>query len=395
MLGTLDILIANDFGDKITPNLQYRNDYPLNKFTEIGASKNFNFGINGMGIGACDVNADGFMDYLITNIQAAPFCVSQGPDAPFAKETGLRKTGFINLLTNSGIRVTTFSWGVHFFDIDHDMDSDLYITNGSLNPPLAPNPNLLLVNEEGIFVEYGFWSRTNDHSIGRGSVVFDYDNDGDLDILVVNQNPHREGEIGVNLEGSKLYRNDNTDNNWIKIKLEGRHSEYHGIGARVEAHVGEQTLIEEVYGGSSHQSQNSTIVHFGLGSHSQIDSVVVYWPGDFRQTEENVNANQQITIVEGDRVTSILLPDNENVLLVSPSPFRDRLHIQYEFASADAELLSLDIFDSSGKLVHTFPFISSRLLVWEVPDYIVPGLYFLRMTATNGVVAQPIIRILE
>ena len=176
----LDLLVANDFGNRTTPNLLYRNDYPEQKFTEIGEDKNFNFGINAMGIGACDVNRDGWMDYMVSNIQISPFFINPGDTSPFIEESEMRGSGFASVGTENGARIAPVSWGLNFFDADHDMDYDLYVTNGSLNPGLAPNPNLMLENVEGFFFQYGFENNTDDHSIGRGSVVFDYDNDGDL-----------------------------------------------------------------------------------------------------------------------------------------------------------------------------------------------------------------------
>ena len=174
----------------------------------------------------------------------------------------------------------------------------LYVTNGCLNPGLMPNPNLMLENVEGSYRESGFISNTNDHSIGRGSVTFDYDNDGDLDLFVVNQAPFSDQDVGVTFASSRLYRNDTEGGHWLKVKLEGSSSETNGIGSRVAVYVGSKVLIREIDGGSSHQSQNSQIAHIGLGESATIDSLIVQWSGGSAQKLYDVPADQLLTVKE-------------------------------------------------------------------------------------------------
>ena len=135
-----------------------------------------------------------------------------------------------------------------------------------------------------------------DYGIGRGSVVFDYDNDGDLDILVVNQAPVLDYPVP---SVTKLFRNDSTSGNWIKIALKGVEAETHGIGSKIEVEAGGIKMIREIDGGgSSHLSQNSVIAHFGVGNASKIDKITVYWTGGNKQTINNVSVNQKLTIIE-------------------------------------------------------------------------------------------------
>lgn len=378
----LDILVANDFGNRQTPDLLYRNEYPNPGFTEIGAAKKFDFGINAMGIGACDINGDGRLDYLVTNIQVSPFFINQGPDAPFLEESVRRGAGFGTVTTHSGNRIVPVSWGVNFFDVDHDSDTDLYIVNGCLNPSLTPNPNLLLENVQGHFVDYGFLETTNDQSIGRGSVVFDYDHDGDLDILVVNQAPHKEEDIGVEFLTSRLYRNDNGgENSWIKIKLNGRRSETHGIGSRIELFAGQQLLVQEIYGGSSHESQNSTIAHFGLGPVETIDSIRIKWSASETQVLTQVPARQTLTI---DEPADIVPPKPLSDLQVYPNPFAGALFFDIPEAYI-SQPVKLTLSNLLGQVIFTQNLEDLRVIRNSVslPPYLNPGVYLLSLEGNS------------
>jgi len=294
--GDPDLLIANDFGFRGHPNYLYRNEYPERRLTNVSKEMKFAFGMSGMGIGVGDYNQDGWMDYLVTNIQKSRFFVNQGSEKVFKENTDSLGTGFSRIFTNSGKGVPPISWGVNFFDVDLDMDLDLYISNGCLNPLITPNPNLFLMNKGGTFIETGYITNTNDHSIGRGSVVFDYDNDGDLDLLVVNQVPNKDEDVGIDFLGTRLFRNENSTNNWLKVKLEGKLSETNGIGSRIEVYVDSRVLIREIDGGSSHESQNSTIAHFGLAAFRKVDSIVVKWSGAKAQTIYDIEANQTLRL---------------------------------------------------------------------------------------------------
>ena len=135
-----------------------------------------------------------------------------------------------------------------------------------------------------------------DYGIGRGSVVLDYDNDSDLDILVVNQKPVLAYPVP---SFTHLYRNDSAKGNWIKIKLNGIEAETHGLGSKVEIVVNGKHQIREIDGGgSSHLSQNATYAHFGIGDATQIDEIIVHWTGGNTQVLKNQKANQVITITE-------------------------------------------------------------------------------------------------
>mgnify|MGYP001402553808 CR=1 FL=1 len=136
-------------------------------------------------------------------------------------------------------------------------------------------------------------------TFGPGSAFFDYDNDGDQDIFVVNQRPVNDMSYRGGVVGSKLYRNDSSrENNWLKIKLKGNQSTTRGLGARIRVVCDDLSMIREVDGGSSHASQNSSIIHFGLGENKKVDSLIVTWPGGKKEYLINLIPNNLIEIEE-------------------------------------------------------------------------------------------------
>ncbi len=299
--GDLDLYVANDFGQKMTPNLLLRNNFPEIGFTEMSVELSMNYGMNAMGFASCDFNFDGWMDYYVTNIGPGLFTENQYVGNKFKNLTPVNGVG-ISLITDENYTGPPISWGTNFFDYDHDMDMDLFVNNGALNPTVRRNPNFLFENENGKYNEIAKSLNLNDYQIGRGSVVFDYDNDGDLDLFVVNQKP-REPSRALPDPRCTLYRNETGNGNWIKVKLEGSQSDLNGIGSRIELKIGNKLLVREIYGGSSHLSMNSTIAHFGLKDENKIDTLTVKWMGGTIQTLTTVGVNQLLVVKEETQLT--------------------------------------------------------------------------------------------
>lgn len=283
--GDQDLFVINDFGYKAVPNFLLENLYPKKKFKDVSKKLQMDLKINSMGAAVGDYNNDGFLDYYMTNIRVNQFMVNQGPGLPF-----------LDKLKELGLYYITISWGANFADFDHDGDLDLFVANGDLNPNCVPMGNFYFENENGIFKEKGREMGVNDYGIGRGSVILDIDNDGDMDILVVNQKPVLDYPLKST---TRLFRNDISKGNWLKVKLKGVESELRGIGSRVELIIGNTRMIREIDGGgSSHLSQNSTIAHFGLGNAVKVDSVIVTWIGNKKQILVSQEVNQLVTITE-------------------------------------------------------------------------------------------------
>lgn len=287
--GDQDLIVNNDFGYKAVPSLVYENKYPKKAFVDVSEALDLDLRINAMGSAVGDYNQDGWLDYYMTNIRFNRFMVSEGKGEPFK-----------NMTKEQGMNFVSISWGANWADFDHDGDLDLFVNNGDLNPNCVPMANYYFDNNGLNFDEIGKQNGTGDYGIGRGSVLFDLENDGDLDILFVCQRAVLPNFPVPSF--TRLLRNDAAPGNWLKVALKGNLAESQGLGSRVTVFSNGRQMIREVDGGgSSHLSQNSVITHFGLGRASEADSVLVTWSGGEQQLLTGIKANQLLVVEEAPR----------------------------------------------------------------------------------------------
>ncbi|MBI1930831.1 ASPIC/UnbV domain-containing protein, partial [Candidatus Poribacteria bacterium] len=124
--------------------------------------------------------------------------------------------------------------------------------------------------------------------VGRGVVTGDYDNDGDVDVFIVN-----------NGDKPMLLRNDGgNQNNWLKLRTIGTVSNRDGIGARVKVIAGTLTQIREVVSGGSYLSQSSLELEFGLGKATKVDQIIIQWPSGITQIVTDIEVNQMVVVTE-------------------------------------------------------------------------------------------------
>lgn len=279
----LDLIVNNDFGYKAKPNYLLENLYPIKEFSYIEEAYEMDLRINAMGGATADINADGFLDYFISNIRFNRFMI-QDPN----------KKIFIDQAEKLGTQLFTISWGTNFNDFDHDGDIDLFVANGDLNPNCVPMYNFFFENINGQFKEQSMKFGLKDYGVGRGSAIFDLENDGDMDLIVVSQKPIMEyGPPSI----TRLYRNDLKEGNYLQVKLKGNASTKSAFGARIQVYSDSLFINHEIDGGnSSHLSHNSTMAHFGLGIRKTVDSIRVIWPGGETTKIIDVKTNQRIFI---------------------------------------------------------------------------------------------------
>jgi len=295
-----DLLIANDVGQ----NKLYINR-KNGTFLDVKSPSYKMQSRGSMGIAVGDVDEDLDMDVYITNWfnEKNDFFINQTN-----RISGEQLYHFIDATDPYGVgkpSIKMIAWGTGFYDFDNDTQLDLFITNGSTNPQEQDSTKLVTMPNQFYWnkgFNKGFTDMTaacgNDLSkkiVGRGAAFADYDNDGDVDIFVVNHGG--KGILFQNNGGNKK--------NWLEVALEGTQSNRSAIGARLRLSIGDHTYIREIGAQSSYLSQNSLTEHFGLGDYQNIDSLVVQWPSGSTQQFTDLPVNKIINIKEGEKPISM------------------------------------------------------------------------------------------
>jgi hypothetical protein len=225
----------------------------------------------------------------------------------FARDTNTlyRNLGnmfFVDSTVRAGlgeISLYHLGWGTSLSDLDNDGFPDIFVANGHVYPQVdSLNVGQKYFQRKELYRNLGngkfeeIARGSPDLLIGkssRGAAVADFDNDGDLDILVVNLN-----------DRPSFYRNDGGNrNHWIGFRLEGTRSNRSAIGARVEIEAGGRKQISYVLSGGSYLSQDDLRVHFGLGATTRVDRIRIRWPNGNSEERGPVEADRVITIKEG------------------------------------------------------------------------------------------------
>lgn len=245
----------------------------------------------GMGVGIGDVNLDGNLDLFKTHFSDDTHVLYLN-DGKGNFDDNTVRAGF-------GVETRYVGWGAGIVDLDNDGLPDVFVATGSVYPeierqlPAYPlkTPRLIFRNlGEGKFeelIEEAGPGIAATHS-SRGCAFGDFDNDGDLDVLILNMN-----------EPPSLLRNDVTGNNhWLKIRLIGTSTNRSAIGSRVVASYGGRRQVQELTAQSSFYSVNDRRLHFGLGAATFAD-LTVRWTNGGTETIAKVAADQLVTIREG------------------------------------------------------------------------------------------------
>jgi len=296
--GWPDIYVANDS----TASALYQNK-KNGKFQDIAIEAGCALSPDGkpqagMGVSAADYDLDGNLDIVKTNFAGdTPSLYHNLGGATFEDAT---------FAAGLGAHTQYLGWGCGFVDMDNDGWADILICNGHVYPEVEQlkteagyaQRKLLYQNlHNGHFADVSLQAGPgiSEPSPSRGAAFGDFDNDGDIDVVVNTVNDYPQ-----------LLRCDlKLDHNWIKIRTIGTKSNRSGIGARLKCvtHPPGETKahqqIDEVRSGGGYFSQNDLRVHFGLGKADKVDVLEIRWPSGQVDTLNNINPNQLIFVKEG------------------------------------------------------------------------------------------------
>jgi len=289
--GWPDLFVACDS----TPNLLYRNNHD-GTFSEVAVESGC--AVNGdgqeqanMGVAVGDYDGDGYLDMFLPHFSEDTPILYRNVNGEF----------FDDLTNAAGLAVNTkyVCWGVDFADLDNDGWLDIFHVTGTVYPEIEKvhpeykfkTPRVIYRNlGNGSFEEVSELSGApvlEPHS-SRGCAFGDFNNDGNIDLLILNMS-----------EPPSLLRNENrSGHHWLNVKLMGTRLNRSAIGARVTVTTGDRRQIREVRSGSSYISQSDLRQHFGLGAARKVDQIEVSWPSGLVERLSGVEADHFITIEE-------------------------------------------------------------------------------------------------
>ena len=250
-----------------------------------------------MGVALGDVGNDGFTDLFVTTFSEDYY--------PLFRSSGNFNFEEISFQARLGkITIPYLGWATIFADFDNDGALDLFMANGHLYPQASEVESLNYKQQDLLFRgSAGFRFADVSGAAGltrlppkssRGAAACDYDNDGDLDLVV----------LAIDDTLTLLRNNGGNSGQWLQLRLVGRPGNRSAIGAKVKVVTGDGILHRRVRSGGNYLSHNDLRLHFGLGKSEQVDRIEIDWPGGGRETLEKIEAGRILTIIEGESTGS-------------------------------------------------------------------------------------------
>jgi len=331
-----DLLVAADYGTSQYFMCEENARYTLSTTEEISDE-------NGMGAAAADFDNDGDIDWFVTSILDPAVPLTWGSSGNRLYEND-GQGNFTNITDQAGVAEGSWGWSACAADFNNDGWLDIFHINGfepygHNQTDFSEDPSVLFINnKDGTFTEMSQALNINDTGQGRGLVCFDYDHDGDLDILT------------TNWEGlTKLYRNDLQDNpGYLQVLLQGETNNPSAVGAVVRVTANGITQMREITVGTNYASQNPLTQHFGLDGAGKADEVSVRWPHGGETVLTNVGANQVLNLSAADSTPAPFALE-PGISAAWYDPAHDGEGFMLELLSGNRAVLYWFTYDSNGE----------------------------------------------
>ena len=316
-------VLFHDFNEDGFPDIFVANDTDANGFylnRGDGTFKVFS-GPSGlsttdgsMGVAIGDINNDGLSDIVYTNYAAEVNAIAYLIDNESSNDGKLKNAVFTQNFDSPMIHKLSWpkiSWGPGLFDLDNDGDLDLFFANGHLNSVSGDNrqSNLLFRNNgSGLFQDISHSSGIlkTGQRIHRSAMFADYNNDGKIDMFItVNGQQIEDGKGNTILDpnqgrGILLQNQSETNNNWIKIRLEGIKSNRDAYGSAVSIISNKIKQKQFLISGEGYFSSHAKELYFGIGKSNIIENIEIRWPNGLIQEFKDISPNQTIHFTEGE-----------------------------------------------------------------------------------------------
>lgn len=365
--GLQDVYVSNN--GAVIGNFFYKNDGAGN-FTKMTSLNITTDTTKSFSTSWGDYNNDGYPDLFVA--------------ADGSRNNALyrnNKNGSFTNETSSVVALDQYSVMGNWADYDNDGFQDLFVSRWQ-------NQNNLLYhnNGNGTFTKITTGNIVNDQGNSFGCAWADYDNDGDMDLVVAN----------INNENNFLYRNNavgENSNKWISIKCIGTTSNKSAIGAKVmvKANINgtSQWQLREINAGTGYASQNDMRAHFGLGTAVSIDSVKILWPSGSVNSFTNIGVNRFVTVTENGAIVGVsnneaMQPSGFQLEQNYPNPFNPATSIKFTIPFSSNIILK--IYNTSGKEIHTLlnkkMGMGNHEILWNAVD-LPSGIYYYTLSAEN------------